>query len=74
MVQKQFRKFSHYEYKTGNNEWRSMKYGRLELKRDMDDLVLIRAVSNAGRYSEIQKILVPFIGKMKPQLFKINVQ
>lgn len=64
-------KISHYEYKTGNNEWRSMKYGRLELKRDMDDLVLIRAVSNAGRYSEIQKIWCR-LWKKKPQLFKIT--
>lgn len=65
----QFQKISHYEYKTGNNEWRSMKYGRLELKRDMDDLVLIRAVSNAGRYSEIQKIWCRY-GKKKPSYLK----
>lgn len=29
--------------------------GMLEMKQDMDDIVLVRAVSNAGRYSEVQK-------------------
>ncbi|MFR9099493.1 MAG: hypothetical protein ACLVI9_07045 [Anaerostipes hadrus] len=48
-------KISHYEYRTGESEWKSMKKGMLEMKQDMDDIVLVRAVSNAGRYSEVQK-------------------
>ena len=64
-------KISHYEYRTGESEWKSMKKGMLEMKQDMDDIVLVRAVSNAGRYSEVQKIWCR-LWKRNPNLSRIT--
>ena len=45
-----------YEYKIGQDEWKQMKNNKLEISKDFDDLVYIRAVSKAGREGVISLI------------------
>lgn len=47
-----------YEYKIGQDEWKQMKNNKLEISKDFDDLVYIRAVSKAGREGVISQIPV----------------
>lgn len=60
-----------YEYKIGQDEWKQMKNNKLEISKDFDDLVYIRAVSKAGREGVISQIPVR-VWKQKPELAKIQ--
>lgn len=60
-----------YEYKTGQNEWTEMKNNKLEIKKDFDDIIYVRAVSKAGRESAASKIPVR-VWKEKPALARIQ--
>ena len=52
-------------------EWKQMKNNKLEISKDFDDLVYIRAVSKAGREGVISQIPVR-VWKQKPELAKIQ--
>ena len=69
---KQFLIFNFYEYKIGQDEWKQMKNNKLEISKDFDDLVYIRAVSKAGREGVISQIPVR-VWKQKPELQRSNV-
>lgn len=56
-----------YEYKIGQGKWRKMQDDQLEIATDFDDIVYIRAVSNAGREGMINQIIVR-VWKKKPVL------
>ena len=71
MEPKQFLIFNFYEYKIGQDEWKQMKNNKLEISKDFDDLVCIRAVSKAGREGVISQIPVR-VWKQKPELAKIQ--
>ena len=58
---------SGYEYKIGQGKWRKMQDDQLEIATDFDDIVYIRAVSNAGREGMINQIIVR-VWKTKPIL------
>ena len=60
-----------YEYKIGQDEWKQMKNNKLEISKDFDDLVYIRAVWKAGREGVISQIPVR-VWKQKPELAKIQ--
>ena len=60
-------KLSHYEYKIGDGTWNVMKHNQLEIKNNIDEIVLIRAISNAGREGEIAKVWCR-IWKDRPEL------
>lgn len=60
-----------YEYKIGQDEWKEMKNNKLEINKDFDDIIYIRAVSEAGREGNIVKIPVQ-VWKKKPELAKIQ--
>lgn len=60
-----------YEYKIGQDEWKQMKNNKLEISKDFDELVYIRAVSKAGREGVISQIPVR-VWKQKPELAKIQ--
>lgn len=60
-------KVHHYEYKTGQKEWKEMKHNKLEISTDFDDIIYIRAVSNAGREGKISQVFVR-VWKKKPLL------
>lgn len=63
-------KISHYEYKIGDGAWNVMKDNQLKLKDNMDEIVLIRAISNAGREGEIAKVWCR-IWKDRPEIPKV---
>ena len=60
-----------YEYKMGQNEWKKMQNNKLEINKDFDDIIYVRAVSNAGREGKITQIPVR-VWKQKPVLAQIQ--
>ena len=64
-------KVSYYEYKIGNAKWQIMKDHHLKINENFDDIILIRAVSKAGRQGEITKIWCR-LWKNSPKLPRLN--
>lgn len=60
-------KIHHYEYRTGQKEWKEMKHNKLEIAADFDDVIYVRAVSNAGRQGMICQVYVR-VWKKKPRI------
>lgn len=60
-----------YEYKMGQNEWKKMQNNKLEINKDFDDIIYVRALSNAGREGKITQIPVR-VWKQKPVLAQIQ--
>lgn len=61
----------HYEYKTGQSQWKEMKNNKLEITRNFDDIIFIRPVSVAGRQGEISQIWVR-VWKKRPSIPQIG--
>ena len=60
-----------YEYKTEQSEWKKMQNNKLEIHKDFDDVIYVRAVSKAGREGRITQIPVR-VWKQKPALARIQ--
>lgn len=60
-----------YEYKMGQDEWKEMKNNKIEINKNFDDIIYVRAVSKAGRESVVSQIPVR-VWKQKPVLAKIQ--
>lgn len=49
-------KVAYYQYKIGDDQWKIMKNDQLEIKNNLDEQILIRPVSRAGREGNISKV------------------